>query len=201
MTQTTSATVIKSIVKAINLKPEQERRLQYLIQTKGVGRKLSPEALMNWCLKITQVAIKIIKCLEYVCWANKRGQLKIKLYSSSGTLNDKRTVEKVIVNGNSVITKSYRVSLAIHEINEVTTYRDSEVISKSFCEHYFVSNLGRITNTTFPQNKYSVRDIANAVHKVSGIRLLVDYTSKDFFLEPCYHSRNNRIRNFFFDFD
>jgi len=192
--------IVENIINSLDIDLDKKNRLFHLIQTKGVGRNLSPEALLNWCLRITQVSIKIIKCLEYTCWANKRGQVKTKRYRSSGTLNDKKIVNSVVVRENHIITKSYRVSLALNEIVEVVTYLDLEAISKSFCDHYFISNAGRVTNTRFPQSKYSVQNILTVVQKVSKIQLLTNHTPKDFQFEVCYSDHNNRIRSFFYDF-
>jgi hypothetical protein len=191
--------LIDEIVDSIVLNSIQSNHLKHLIKDKGLGRKLSPDALINWCLKLSCIAIKIVKCLEYKCWANKRGQIKIKRFRSAGTLNPKRVVNKVVVHEAEIITKSHRVSLAVGEIYEVVTYHDSEVISKSFCEHYFVSNAGVVSNTRFPQSKYSVDDLIEVVKRKSRIGTIQCYIIKDLISETCYWSKNNKIKVFIYD--
>jgi hypothetical protein len=191
--------MINNMVNSIGLSLSQKQYLLHLIMIKKVGHHLSVEALTNWCLRMADISVKVIKCLEYTCWANKRGQVKIKRYYSSGTMNNKRIVNNVIIGSTGIQTESYRISLALGEVYEVVTYHDLEAISKSFCDHYFISNMGRISNTRFPQPRYTMDQIIAAAKKVSQINVVTHHTHKDFLFETCHSSRNNRIRMFIYD--
>jgi len=149
--------------------------------------------LVNWCLRMMRINIKIVKCLEYSCWSTRKKKIKVKSYYSAGTLNRKMTVNKTFTKDGILRVSAHKVSMAVGEIREVITYKDAEVISLIFCEHFFVNNCGCIDNTRFPSPRYTISQIVLAIQEIIPNLTTESLSSKDLLRERIYKSSLNSI--------
>jgi hypothetical protein len=161
MNQTDLLEPIKDMFKWLNLENHQ---IQKLLLLKEKKKNASLEAVVNFLNKRLNKPFKVYKLLEYQCEDNK-GYMKNKWFRSPGTVNKR----KQLVSQQGGVTRCVRASLLVGSISEIVTKKKvTGVISVEFCEHYFVSNLGCITNTSWPTIRNSPeRLIAKVQQKIN----------------------------------